>query len=916
MDASTSQSSLSSQEEDLPEYSSVQLRMGSRKESLEPEKAEIPVESVPSRIDAMDESQSRRQNDSATLRRRSIRTEIKKLNGAAAFPTAEAAAAAAAAATKDAPAETTEQTIRLPTRLHGCASQLAKLDKIFDESILQVQNGTSPHPTHHRVLLIVGPPGTGKTALVTNLRNRLKPCRGHFVHYSADPQTVLQVAPGFRSTLANMMRDILARPPEEIQELREQLRGRFDDTRIAMATQKFPAMKAVLGETSISEEEIRTKSYGYDYMGIRQFVSALHSPAFPLIFAQDNFHWMDPGSLNDWATGPIQDEDPRGGLMVYCFDPAFLNDGNQPQPLWYKVIEELREQENVLIETIEMGNLNEEETKSMVEDMLGIDQSEIRKSGDTTPSTSSLSSSASCADAPRPTCSSSCCPRIFTWVYNQTNGNPLYIQELVTELFEEGLLHYDTDTRQWRLDQATANENWEGNDTVIQYLTTELEQLPPRIQEALSIGACLGCRFHPGIWQKSLPTEYNTDEQQSLQLLEALIRTQVIEPTPGNSFSKSPGFSSCDWMRFTNNSLHAAALALVGPEDLPKFHRTIARRIVRNCPDDEHLDGELLTVMGQFIFGVDAIESQEEATELAELALRAAKLCVKYGSFPSACKALRFGIHLLGDQRCCWRDHYELTLAIHNALAEAGYASGDTAMVDVVVDTIERHVRSFDDSLPGIITKLHILSSTDRFEDVIDLGLQVLDKLGERLPKNPTKAQSLISFHRTRRLMKGFDTDKLLREGKMATDLRKVSALQIFSILFKAYYILDPMKSILPITRGVQLTIKHGLCNVSSVIFSAYGNMVCGFAEDREEGMKLGNLALALLDKFQTKSFLPRVYVHVYAFIQAWAEPRQRDELHQAYRVGLETGDIEVRHGNEHGFGLLVWCSQVLYFNP
>lgn len=66
---------------------------------------------------------------------------------------------------------------------------------------------------------------------------------------------------------------------------------------------------------------------------------------------------------------------------------------------------------------------------------------------------------------------------------------------------------------------------------------------------------------------------------------------------------------------------------------------------------------------------------------------------------------------------------------------------------------------------------------------------------------------------------------------------------------------------------------------------------------DVHKGYAYGQLALALLDKFQAKVWIPRVYAAVYGCVHTWTRPLEEtlEPLQHAYHVGLETGDIEVR---------------------
>mmetsp|Transcript_16747 Transcript_16747/g.24263 ORF Transcript_16747/g.24263 Transcript_16747/m.24263 type:complete len:359 (+) Transcript_16747:2-1078(+) len=95
--------------------------------------------------------------------------------------------------------------------------------------------------------------------------------------------------------------------------------------------------------------------------------------------------------------------------------------------------------------------------------------------------------------------------------------------------------------------------------------------------------------------------------------------------------------------------------------------------------------------------------------------------------------------------------------------------------------------------------------------------------------------------------------------------------------------------------RMLQITVKEGLCAISSFVFSAWGGLLCSYGNEIELGTKFGELALELLHRFQPREWLARVYCGIYGLINPWSKPERSccAPLSLAYNVGLETGDIQ-----------------------
>ena len=83
---------------------------------------------------------------------------------------------------------------------------------------------------------------------------------------------------------------------------------------------------------------------------------------------------------------------------------------------------------------------------------------------------------------------------------------------------------------------------------------------------------------------------------------------------------------------------------------------------------------------------------------------------------------------------------------------------------------------------------------------------------------------------------------------------------------------------------------------VSAVGFSFYAAISSMITKDVDGSYRYAELALALLDKFQAKEWLPRVYLGVYGHTYSYRQSLRSayPKLQEAHETGLETGDVEV----------------------
>jgi hypothetical protein len=93
----------------------------------------------------------------------------------------------------------------------------------------------------------------------------------------------------------------------------------------------------------------------------------------------------------------------------------------------------------------------------------------------------------------------------------------------------------------------------------------------------------------------------------------------------------------------------------------------------------------------------------------------------------------------------------------------------------------------------------------------------------------------------------------------------------------------------------MKLTLTHGLCFMSPLAFSTFGMLCTKIFPTPDEAFRYGEIGLELLNNFQVREYLPRVYAAYYACIFQWKYPLHEslEYLLHAQRVGMQTGDVE-----------------------
>ncbi|KAI2506879.1 hypothetical protein MHU86_7564 [Fragilaria crotonensis] len=742
--------------------------------------------------------------------------------------------------------ETTNESISKP--LKRC-SRLYGREKEQQQVLDAYRASQSSTESRSVVAIIKGSAGSGKTALAHSLKDQLRMDNGSMIPWTCDRQSILRIGAGFSVALRNWVDDMLSLSDKDLAVWKLQIMKPFDSFELGILVKHFPRLKSLFNPDDYATDQYQ--EYRYDWSTINTLMDASCSLDFPLVFLMDDFHWADPASFR-WLF-EHREMESKGSFFIFTYNSDVVED---KASWWFQELQGLTNAGFDIVE-ISLHNLDEDATQSIVSDVLEVGNEAIT--------------------------------HISDWVHQQTMGNPLYVEELLNELRAREIITPDSDAGSWTFQKDKALDRSGGCTTVCEYLARRLTEVSKPTLEVLKVAACMGLRFDTKLVSSAMS---GSAVPYLIMAKEAGILT-VHELYKGSQSSTSEKVTgSPPALQFMHNSMHEAMLRVVGGRKEQEYlHLSIGRKLILNLSDKE-LKNDLLMVVEQVIKGASCIKEQEKC-RLAQYALEAARKAVKLTSFESAKKSISFAISLLRQRS--WRDDYDLTLAVYDAGAEIAYASGDFEDVEHMVAEVLRGGRTFEDKLQAHLTKVYALGSVNRTPEAIALGLDLLNQLGESFPTDPRRHHVWYAIVKTRYLLHGKSDEMILRLSTM-TNSRAVSAMQIMNVIFASAYLHTPMLAPLLAIRMVQLSLEYGLCAVSSVAFSVYGMLLVSKKSRVQEGTRMGELSFKILDRFQAKAWLPRVHAAFYGGIHGWTRPHQMafEPLLRGYRVGLETGDIEM----------------------
>lgn len=281
-------------------------------------------------------------------------------------------------------------------------------------------------------------------------------------------------------------------------------------------------------------------------------------------------------------------------------------------------------------------------------------------------------------------------------IVDRAGGNPLFVEELVTMLLEQGLL--ERENGRWLV--AGDVDAVAIPETIQALLAARLDRLPGEERRVIEGGAVEGEVFH---------REAVTGLLGDLELdrpLHSLVRREILRPARG-------AFAGTEAYRFSHLLLRDAAYSAIPKEVRAALHRRFADWLERAAGDRLAEREEILGHHLEEAFRCHAELGRRGDEEAMELAARAAhwlgsagRRAAGRGDMPAATKLLQRAAGLLPEQD---EGRSEIQLALGWALTQSGEFGAAEALFDsVVADAAARGDRRTE--IRGLVERMDVVN--------------------------------------------------------------------------------------------------------------------------------------------------------------------------------------------------------------
>lgn len=712
----------------------------------------------------------------------------------------------------------------IPEKLYGREREISTLLASFDRSI----TGGTPE-----LMLVSGYSGVGKSSLVNELNKLLVPARGLFASGKFDQYKrdipYATIAQAFQS----LIRALLGKSNPELTGWREAVREALGPNG-QLITDLVPELKLIVGDQPPVAELPLQDAQRRFHLVLRRFLAVFARPEHPLALFLDDLQWLDSATLDvleDLLTQP----DMRHLMLIGAYRD---NEVNSAHPLMRK-LEAIRHA-GAIVHEIVLAPLAHDDLGQLIVDAVHCEPERVTAFAEL--------------------------------IHEKTAGNPFFVNQLISVLFEEGLIAFDHAERRWSWDLHGIHAK-AYTDNVADLMVGKLVRLPAETQQALQLLACLGksaefARLEMASWQSI--------EELHLQLREAIRASLVLRSE--HSYT------------FLHDRVREAAYLSIPEQARAEAHLRIGRLLAMRIASEEQEEA-IFEIANQLNRGASLIASQEERERLAELNLIAGKRAQASTAYLSALNYFVTGATLL--EADCWERRYEVIFALELHRAHCELLTGDLTNAEERLMTLAVRARNTPDRAAAVALRVDINLMKGQNSRAAEVGLVYLRDLGIDWPLHPTDDEACVEYQRMCSQLGDRAIEDLI-DLPLLADATCVATLEVLTRMFSPAARFDANLRSLIACRAVSLSLEHGNGDASCVHYAWLGRVVAGRFGDYEAAYRFGRLACDLVDRRGLNRFQAQVYYVVASNAMPWVQHVRdsRDLMARALDAASTTGNL------------------------
>ncbi len=732
----------------------------------------------------------------------------------------------------------------IPEKLYSREKEVQTLLNAFE----RISNGKT------ELILVAGAAGIGKTAVVNEVYKPITKQKGYFIKGKFDQFNSNIPLSAIAQALGDLMEQLLSESDSKIHQWRSQILAALGENGQALI-EVIPELEKIIGKQPPIIELSGSASQNRFNLLFKNFLYTVATSIHPLVIFLDDLQWADQASLT--IIELLMTDNQNSYLLLIG---AYRDQSVTPTHPLMQTVSKMKKL-GLALETITLDPLTSENINQLIADTLN--------------------------------CSEELAQPLTELIHQKAQGNPFFTNQFLKFLYTEDLIKFERKLGNWQCDLRGVR-SLTISDNVVEFIAFQLQKLPQKTQKLMQIAAVIGNQFD---WEtlavvcEQSPLEITANLWTSLQEGFILPTTQIYNFSYSQIPEELPRTNDIlVSYHFIHDRVQQAAYSLIAPAEKSATHLKIGQLLLEGTPPEQQ-EEKLFAIVNQLNQGRELLVNENQRQELAQLNLRVGRKAQTATAYSTALEYFKIGIELLGNN--CWEEKYHLTLNLATRAAESAYLHADFAEMERWAQTVWKNAKSLLDRIGISKVKIQALMAQNQPLRSVEIALEILANLGINIPPDPTTLEIQQVMSETRSLCEDKSMEELMNLPLM-TDAEKQAALEILGLVIPPTTIAKPALFPFIVCQQVALSVEYGNSSFSAYAYVNYGFMLCGLP-NIQLGYKFGQLALALLERFQTKELEAKVLGSFHAFIGAWKHHARETlaEFLKTYHSGLETGDVE-----------------------
>ena len=732
---------------------------------------------------------------------------------------------------------------QIPEKLYGRTNEINQIIESFKD-IVGTRGGTSSNgdvKTHSRasLQLISGHSGIGKSALINEVNKPITEYKGYFGSGKYDQFKRAIPYGAITQTFQSLIQQILTEKSESISQWKERLLQAVGSNG-QVIIDVIPELETLIGKQQQPAELGSTESQNRFNLVFQNFIQAFCTKEHPIAIFLDDMQWADTPSIKLIQTILSNPEMKYLYLMLSFRDNEVL-----PTDPFSLMLAELKKSGFVYKEII-LTPIGISDITHLVKDTLNCEESNAKE--------------------------------LATILFEKTNGNPFFVNELFTSFYKDGLVYLDSGLQPTVLSRPSVQWKWDISkireakisENVIDLMVEKVQELTPNQMEILKLAACIGDTF-----ETELLSQISGKSSGELKTELGQISNEGFLLIGGNT------------VKFVHDKIREATYSLISEEERAKNHYAIGSTYLK-ITKEEDIEDLIFTIVGQ-LNQCTMLLSEQEKNQLIDLNVLAGEKALASSAYDVALDCYRIAMQFFPKD--IWETSYQKALSIYLNRAKLESLNGNHAEADQFFTIILENTNTILDKALVYELQIPLYVGQNKLREALDIGLKALAILGIDFPEvhDPTP-EVMKAFQ-----LQGERQIEELIDLRQMTSPEKLAITRILAVSIVPAYITLPSLFPLTVLKMVNLTLEdNSLAKESGLAFILYGIIMGSGIGNYELGNKLGKLGIKIIEKLNAKNLKCAGFFFFACMNNHWREHARLDLPYflESIQAGMDSGDF------------------------